>query len=84
MRPNPSFTAETVALQRSFESQRPPVTLVLFTDPYVDAFLRLALRTLARASAVPGLRRLAVGLYDAIGGPVDLPPSCHRSHQDHR
>src|SRR5262245_56601201 len=57
-----SFTAETVALQRAFESAR-PAGQRLFCDPYAVEFLRPALRVLAVAARVPVLRCLAVGLY---------------------
>ena len=70
MQSTPSFTAETMALQRSFESHRPPRQR-LFTDPYTDAFLRPSLRTLAIASGVPVLRRLAIRTYDLISQDPD-------------
>jgi methyltransferase (TIGR00027 family) len=73
-----SFTAETVALQRAFESKRPAGSR-LFVDPYAGAFLRPALRVLAAASGVPGVRRLAVGLYDKIGGPGPRPSAIVRT-----
>ena len=78
MRAAPSFTAETMALQRSFESHRPKGRR-LFCDPYADAFLRPSLRALAIASGIPGLRRAAVGLYDAIGGPGPRPSAIVRT-----
>jgi methyltransferase (TIGR00027 family) len=74
----PSFTAETVALQRSFESHRPPGQR-LFTDPFADAFLRPSLRALAVASGIPLLRRLAIGVYDSIGGPGPRPSAIIRT-----
>ena len=73
-----SFTAETMSLQRAFESHR-PATSRLFTDPYADAFLRPSLRLLASASGVPLLRRLAVGLFDAVGGPGPRPSAIVRT-----
>ncbi|TCO54927.1 class I SAM-dependent methyltransferase [Actinocrispum wychmicini] len=73
-----SFTAETVALQRAFESKR-PVRSRLFADPYADAFLRPTLRTLAAASGVFGVRRLASGLYDAVAGPGPRPSAIVRT-----
>ncbi|MEV6643673.1 SAM-dependent methyltransferase [Amycolatopsis sp. NPDC051371] len=63
-----SFTAETMALQRAFESHRPPGRR-LFDDPYATAFLRPSLRVLAEAARLPGVRHLATGLYDAVAGP---------------
>ncbi|MBP2330563.1 methyltransferase (TIGR00027 family) [Kibdelosporangium banguiense] len=63
-----SFTAETVALLRAFESYRPPGRR-LFCDPYAAGFLRLWLRVLAEASRVPVLRGLVTGLYDLVAGP---------------
>ncbi len=78
MQAAPSFTAETMALQRSFESHRPKGRR-LFCDPYADAFLRPSLRALAIASGIPGLRRIAVGLYDAIGGPGPRPSAIVRT-----
>lgn len=63
-----SFTAETMALQRAFETHRPPGRR-RFEDPYATAFLRPSLRVLAEAARVPGLRHLATGLYDAVAGP---------------
>jgi methyltransferase (TIGR00027 family) len=68
MRNTSSFTAEIMALQRSFESHR-PAGQRLFTDPYADAFLRPLFRILAMDSAIPGVRRVATGLYDTLGGP---------------
>jgi hypothetical protein len=62
-----SFTAETVALQRAFESARPPGQR-LFSDPYAVEFLRPELRVLATAARVRLLRWLAVGLYDIVAG----------------
>ena len=78
MTPGASFTAETVALQRSFESHR-PASERLFCDPYADAFLRPALHVLATASAAPGLRRLAISLYDLFGGPGPRPSAIVRT-----
>ena len=73
-----SFTAETVALQRAFESARPPGQR-LFSDPYAVAFLRPALRVLAAAARVPLLRGPAVGLYDAVAGPGPRPSAVART-----
>ncbi len=73
-----SFTAETVALQRAFESKRPADSR-LFDDPYADAFLRPAFRTLVAASGVTGVRRLATGLYDAFAGPGPRPSAIART-----
>jgi methyltransferase (TIGR00027 family) len=74
----PSFTAETMALQRAFESRRPPGRR-LFEDPYAEAFLRPALRVLATASGVALLRHLATGLYDVIGGRGPRPSAIVRT-----
>ncbi|GLY34308.1 S-adenosyl-L-methionine-dependent methyltransferase [Amycolatopsis sp. NBRC 101858] len=63
-----SFTAETMALQRAFESHRPRGRR-RFDDPYATAFLRPSLRVLAEAARLPGVRHLATGLYDAVAGP---------------
>jgi methyltransferase (TIGR00027 family) len=73
-----SFTAETVALQRAFESRR-PATSRLFVDPYAEAFLRPSLRLLAAASGVAVLRRIATGLYDTVGGPGPRPSAVVRT-----
>lgn len=78
MRNDASFTAETVALQRAFESRR-PVPSRLFVDPYAEVFLRPSLRLLAAAAGVTGLRRIATGLYDAIGGPGPRPSAIVRT-----
>ena len=78
MQAAPSVTAETMALQRAFESHEPRRRR-LFTDPYADAFLRPSLRALSRASGVPVLRRLAVGVYDSIGGPGPRPSAIVRT-----
>ena len=74
----PSFTAETMALQRAFESHLPSQRR-LFTDPFADAFLRPALRMLAAMSGVPVVRPLAVALYDAIGGRGPRPSAIVRT-----
>ena len=68
MKATASFTAETMALQRAFESHRPAARRLCY-DPYADAFLRPSLRVVAMASGIPLLRRLVTGAYDAIGGP---------------
>lgn len=73
-----SFTAETMALQRAFESRRPEGSR-LFADPYAEAFLRPSLRTLAAAGGVFGVRRLAAGLYDAVTGPGPRPSAIVRT-----
>ncbi len=72
-----SVTAETMALQRSFESHRPRGRL--FDDPFADAFLRPAWRALAGASGVPALRRTALGLYDWAGGRGPRPSAIVRT-----
>jgi methyltransferase (TIGR00027 family) len=73
-----SFTAETVALQRAFESARPAGER-LFCDPYAAAFLRPGLRVLAEAAWNRLLRRAAVGLYDAVAGPGPRPSAVART-----
>ena len=73
-----SFTAETVALQRAFESARPAQDR-LFCDPYAVAFLRPGLRVLAAAARTRLLRRAAVGLYDAVAGPGPRPSAVART-----
>jgi methyltransferase (TIGR00027 family) len=78
MEDRPRFTAETVALQRAFESARPPGQR-LFSDPHAVAFLRPALRVLAAAARVPLLRGTAVGLYDAVAGPGPRPSAVART-----
>jgi methyltransferase (TIGR00027 family) len=67
-----------MALQRAFESRR-PVTSRLFVDPYAEAFLRPSLRLLAAAAGVAGLRRIATGVYDAVGGPGPRPSAIVRT-----
>jgi methyltransferase (TIGR00027 family) len=73
-----SFTAETMALQRAFESHRPS-TSRLFSDPYADAFLRPWMRWLAVASGVPILRGVATRLFDAKTGPGPRPSAIIRT-----
>jgi methyltransferase (TIGR00027 family) len=73
-----SFTAETVALQRAFESAR-PVGQRLFSDPYAVQFLRPGLRVLAAAARVRPLWRAAVGLYDIVAGPGPRPSAVART-----
>jgi methyltransferase (TIGR00027 family) len=73
-----SFTAETMALQRAFESHRPSQSR-LFSDPYADAFLRPWMRWLATASGVPILRGVATRLFDAKTGPGPRPSAIIRT-----
>jgi methyltransferase (TIGR00027 family) len=73
-----SFTAETMALQRAFESHRPARSR-LFTDPYADAFLRPWMRGMAAASAMPILRGAATRLFDAKTGPGPRPSAIIRT-----
>jgi methyltransferase (TIGR00027 family) len=73
-----SFTAETMALQRAFESHRPSKSR-LFSDPYADAFLRPWMRWMAAASAVPILRTIATRLFDAKTGPGPRPSAIIRT-----
>ncbi|MGO9558750.1 MAG: class I SAM-dependent methyltransferase [Acidimicrobiales bacterium] len=78
MKASPSVTAETMALQRSFESHESQRRR-LFSDPFADAFLRPSWRCLAAASGIPVLRRLAVGVYDSVGGPGPRPSAIVRT-----
>jgi methyltransferase (TIGR00027 family) len=73
-----SFTAETMALQRAFESHRAAKSR-LFTDPYADAFLRPWMRGMAAASAIPILRGVATRLFDAKTGPGPRPSAIIRT-----
>lgn len=73
-----SFTAETMALQRAFESHRPSRSR-LFNDPYADAFLRPWMRWMATASATPVLRAAATRLFDAKTGPGPRPSAIIRT-----
>jgi methyltransferase (TIGR00027 family) len=73
-----SFTAETMALQRAFESHRPADDR-LFADGYADAFLHGPLRAIAAASGFPILRRLVAVLYDAIAGTGPRPSAIVRT-----
>ena len=73
-----SFTAETMALQRAFESHRPAKSR-LFADPYADAFLRPWMRGMAAASAIPILRDVATRLFDAKTGPGPRPSAIIRT-----
>jgi len=73
-----SFTAETMALQRAFESHRPSKSR-LFSDPYADAFLRPWMRWMAAASGVPVLRTVATRLFDAKTGPGPRPSAIIRT-----
>ena len=73
-----SFTAETMALQRAFESHRPSKSR-LFSDPYADAFLRPWMRWMAAASATPVLRGAATRLFDAKTGPGPRPSAIIRT-----
>jgi methyltransferase (TIGR00027 family) len=73
-----SFTAETMALQRAFESHRRSKSR-LFSDPYADAFLRPWMRWMATASRIPILRRTVMRLYDAKAGPGPRPSAIVRT-----
>jgi methyltransferase (TIGR00027 family) len=73
-----SFTAETVALQRAFESAR-PAGRRLFSDPHAVEFLRPGLRLLATAARSRLLWRPAVGLYDLVAGPGPRPSAIVRT-----
>jgi methyltransferase (TIGR00027 family) len=73
-----SFTAETMALQRAFESHRRSRSR-LFSDPYADAFLRPWMRWMAAASATPVLRAVATRLFDAKTGPGPRPSAIIRT-----
>jgi methyltransferase (TIGR00027 family) len=78
MRPRPSYTAATMALQRAFESNRPPASR-LFHDPYAEAFTSGSLRSLARVSRLPLVGPLAPRLFDLIGGPGPRPSAVART-----
>ncbi len=78
MRRRPSYTAATMALQRAFESNRPPATR-LFCDPYSEAFTAGSLRLLARASRLPVVGPLAPRLFDLLGGPGPRPSAVART-----
>src|SRR5262245_24065452 len=78
MRARASFTAQTVALQRAFESRRPPRTR-LFHDPYADAYLTGVLRVAARACRVPLVRGAVTRLYDTVAGPGPRPSAVART-----
>jgi methyltransferase (TIGR00027 family) len=73
-----SFTAETMALQRAFESHRSPSTR-LFNDPYADEFLHGPLRVISRASRLPVLGPAVPRLYDAVVGPGPRPSAIART-----
>lgn len=73
-----SFTAETMALQRAFESHRSSRSR-LFNDPYADAFLRPWMRWMATASATPVLRAAATRLFDMKTGPGPRPSAIIRT-----
>jgi methyltransferase (TIGR00027 family) len=73
-----SFTAETMALQRAFESHRRSKSR-LFSDPYADAFLRPWMRWMATASGIPIARGAVTRLYDAKGGPGPRPSAIVRT-----
>jgi methyltransferase (TIGR00027 family) len=62
-----SFTAETMALQRAFESNRATHDR-LFTDAHAEAFLHGTLRMVAAMSRLPVLCEVVGALYDAIAG----------------
>jgi methyltransferase (TIGR00027 family) len=78
MRTGPSYTAATMALQRAFESNRPPATR-LFCDPYAEVFTSGSLRFLARASRLPLVGPLAPRFFDVIGGPGPRPSAVART-----
>lgn len=78
MRDKTSFTAETMALQRAFESHR-GAGHRLFDDPYADAFLHGPLRVVSAASRLPGLDRAVPRIYDAIAGPGPRPSAIART-----
>lgn len=63
-----SFTAETMALQRAFESHGTPQSR-LFVDQYADAFVvNPVLSLVVRASRLRALHRPVIWLYDLIAG----------------
>ncbi|MFF2550727.1 class I SAM-dependent methyltransferase [Nocardia sp. NPDC058058] len=61
----PSFTAQTMALQRAMETARPERSR-LFSDPLATAFLSGPLRGAAALVRAPLLGRVAPRLYDLI------------------
>ena len=78
MRSTSSSTATTVALQRAFESHRPPATR-LFADPLADDLITGGWRVLAAANRVPPLRPFVTRLYDAVAGPGPRPSAVART-----
>src|ERR1700761_9302093 len=60
-----SFTAELMALQRSFESAWPRDRRVL-DDPAARSFLSPALRVVAELARIPIVGRALPRLYDAV------------------
>jgi methyltransferase (TIGR00027 family) len=78
MKDSSSFTAETMALQRAFESHRPAASR-LFVDPYADAFLHGPLKMVADASRLPLVGPAIPRLYDAVAGPGPRPSAIART-----
>ncbi|SFW70318.1 hypothetical protein [Amycolatopsis australiensis] len=76
-----SFTAETMALQRAFETHRPPGRR-RFEDPYATAFLRPSLRVLAERGFV---LESDVSAFEAGGGSrlyrIAVARNAHAAHQ---
>ncbi|MET9488139.1 SAM-dependent methyltransferase [Nocardia sp. NPDC006630] len=65
----PSFTAQTMALQRAMETAR-PANSRLFTDPLATAFLSGPLRGVAALARLPVLGWIVPRVYDlALPGP---------------
>ncbi len=78
MSEHPSFTAETMALQRSFEDSEPD-RLRLFSDPLARTFLRGRLRALAWIGSRPRLKPTAERIFDHFGGPGPRPSAILRT-----
>jgi methyltransferase (TIGR00027 family) len=73
-----SFTAQTMALQRAFESHRRAATR-LFLDPYADEFLHGSLKVVSGVSRLPIVGPAVPRLYDAIAGPGPRPSAIART-----
>jgi hypothetical protein len=74
----PSYTAETVALQRSFENNEPEGRR-LFSDPFARSFLHGRLRLLAQIDSYRWLKPAAERLFDFFGGPGPRPSAILRT-----
>jgi methyltransferase (TIGR00027 family) len=78
MQIRPSYTAETVALQRSFENNEPEGRR-LFSDPFASSFLHGRLRLLAQIDSYRWLKPVAERLFDLFGGPGPRPSAILRT-----